>query len=287
VGGIDLAYQRWDDENHRVVDEEGVIFPGLVANSQYKFTLIDLTSPRIGKDYRQPAPGLFTPARKIVVAQTNNKFEDEDDEMIIEKGGEGGETLPQEVEDPTSLMDFSRPVDWRASTVNSPKGQKLLFDSADESDRDEKMERMSEISANYMEDRGMGDTEVEQKAKREIAKQMKLKSMNRSPSSPGSPVSSGGRMDDVDICSVPESYTRSERRSIAQSAASSTASSYFAENITRNLNFAKTSLLESAQFMQSTVKSYLDAKGNLHTSSSAVEIREYYPRMGWHDVQVT
>jgi len=28
VGGIDLAYQRWDDEKHRVVDEEGIIYPG-------------------------------------------------------------------------------------------------------------------------------------------------------------------------------------------------------------------------------------------------------------------
>ena len=28
VGGIDLAFQRWDDEKHRVSDEEGVIYPG-------------------------------------------------------------------------------------------------------------------------------------------------------------------------------------------------------------------------------------------------------------------
>ena len=39
----------------------------------------------LGKDYRQPAPALFKPARKIVVQKKNSKFEDEDDEMIIER----------------------------------------------------------------------------------------------------------------------------------------------------------------------------------------------------------
>jgi hypothetical protein len=48
VGGIDLAYQRWDDEQHRVCDEDGVFFPG--------------------GDYRQPATGLFKPCKVPFVA---------------------------------------------------------------------------------------------------------------------------------------------------------------------------------------------------------------------------
>ena len=44
VGGIDLAYNRWDDGNHQVADEDGLLFPG--------------------KDYRQPAEGGFKPVRQ-------------------------------------------------------------------------------------------------------------------------------------------------------------------------------------------------------------------------------
>ena len=44
MGGIDLAYNRWDDSNHLVADEDGVLFPG--------------------KDYRQPAEGGFKPVRQ-------------------------------------------------------------------------------------------------------------------------------------------------------------------------------------------------------------------------------
>jgi hypothetical protein len=25
IGGVDLAFQRWDDEQHRVSDEDGVV----------------------------------------------------------------------------------------------------------------------------------------------------------------------------------------------------------------------------------------------------------------------
>jgi hypothetical protein len=65
VGGVDLAYQRWDDEKHRVVDEEGTIYPG--------------------KDYRQPAPSLFKPVRNIIInSQNTENFEDEDCEAVIE-----------------------------------------------------------------------------------------------------------------------------------------------------------------------------------------------------------
>lgn len=39
VGGIDLAFNRWDDEKHEVSDELGLRYPG--------------------KDYRQPGPGKF------------------------------------------------------------------------------------------------------------------------------------------------------------------------------------------------------------------------------------
>ena len=43
VGGIDLAFNRWDNEEHRVEDEDGLLYPG--------------------RDYRQPAEGMFKPVR--------------------------------------------------------------------------------------------------------------------------------------------------------------------------------------------------------------------------------
>ena len=51
VGGIDLAFNRWDDENHRVEDEDGLLFPG--------------------RDYRQPAEGMFKPVRVSSVIETS------------------------------------------------------------------------------------------------------------------------------------------------------------------------------------------------------------------------
>lgn len=57
VGGIDLAFNRWDNEEHRVEDEDGVLFPG--------------------RDYRQPAEGMFKPVRvsSALRSLTENAFQ--------------------------------------------------------------------------------------------------------------------------------------------------------------------------------------------------------------------
>jgi phosphatidylserine/phosphatidylglycerophosphate/cardiolipin synthase-like enzyme len=47
VGGIDLAFNRWDDEQKSLADEDGLRYPG--------------------KDYRQPAEGIFKPVRNPFV----------------------------------------------------------------------------------------------------------------------------------------------------------------------------------------------------------------------------
>jgi phosphatidylserine/phosphatidylglycerophosphate/cardiolipin synthase-like enzyme len=47
VGGIDLAFNRWDDDQKSLADEDGLRYPG--------------------KDYRQPAEGLFKPVRNPFV----------------------------------------------------------------------------------------------------------------------------------------------------------------------------------------------------------------------------
>ena len=50
VGGIDLAFNRWDDETKSLADEDGLKYPG--------------------RDYRQPAEGLFKPCRNPFVTKT-------------------------------------------------------------------------------------------------------------------------------------------------------------------------------------------------------------------------
>lgn len=104
--------------------------------------------------------------------------------------------------------------------------------------------------------------------------------------------------DDVSLAEsdrVADTRDRPRRESIARtakthdsSASSLTSSgSYFYDNMVQGLSNAKSSLLDSAEFVKQQIKSYRDAKGNLHTSSSQIEIRDFYPRMGWHDVQVS
>lgn len=80
VGGIDLSYQRYDDESHAVADEDGVRFPG--------------------NDYRQPAPDAFKPARKI---DFDTEANDSDEEMIeVEIATATDARLPMAL---TSVMD--------------------------------------------------------------------------------------------------------------------------------------------------------------------------------------
>lgn len=80
VGGVDLAFQRWDDEDHRVADENGLHLPG--------------------HDYRQPATGLFKPARVAPppsAKEANGKKGgdlDDDDEIEVEIAMPG-ESLPE------------------------------------------------------------------------------------------------------------------------------------------------------------------------------------------------
>lgn len=78
--------------------------------------------------------------------------------------------------------------------------------------------------------------------------------------------------------------TAKTKNSTASSLVSS--GSYFYDNMMQGIINAKSSLLDSAEFVKQQIQSYKDAKGNLHASSSQIEIRDFYPRMGWHDVQV-
>ena len=72
IGGVDLAFTRWDDDLKRLSDEDGLVYPG--------------------HDYRNPAPGLFKPLRTAPLPQDSSSSSsshqdddaDSDNEMMIE-----------------------------------------------------------------------------------------------------------------------------------------------------------------------------------------------------------
>ena len=86
-----------------------VFFPFNVNESYLGFIFINyLIHNILGKDYRQPAPALFKPVRKIAVQKKNSKFEDEDDEMIIEhdSGSVSSPKSPKHGENSQSLHTY-------------------------------------------------------------------------------------------------------------------------------------------------------------------------------------
>lgn len=106
LGGIDLAFQRWDDEHHRIADEEGLMYPG--------------------NDYRQPAPAVFKPARNLLDEQDVVDPLDEDMVEVEVTGNheplpvalsalvDGDDDQPYEVE---VVVDFNAFNDLNASEV--------------------------------------------------------------------------------------------------------------------------------------------------------------------------
>jgi hypothetical protein len=91
VGGVDMAFQRWDDEQHRVADEDGIMYAILLLCKGIHMVIV---SPHVvylciccsypGHDYRQPAPGMFKPMRVPAVKDPNNPSPEDDDDEVIE-----------------------------------------------------------------------------------------------------------------------------------------------------------------------------------------------------------
>lgn len=86
LGGVDLAFTRWDDDLKRLSDEDGLVYPG--------------------HDYRNPAPGLFKPLRTAPQDSSSLKDDDDDDdsdnEMMMAEVSSYNDTLS----DRSSLMMF-------------------------------------------------------------------------------------------------------------------------------------------------------------------------------------
>ena len=90
IGGIDPCFGRWDDERHLLTDEDGVLFPG--------------------KDYYQPARGLFKPAKEISDefldgTQYASACADDDDDEVEE--GDAGSVDVDQFEDGDQYSDAS------------------------------------------------------------------------------------------------------------------------------------------------------------------------------------
>eukprot|EP00981_Chlorochromonas_danica_P012554 scaffold5146_cov164-Ochromonas_danica.AAC.3 len=255
VGGVDLAYQRWDDEKHSIADEDGVRFPG--------------------HDYRQPAPGKHKPARTEADAEAIKAMEEE--EFIEVEMAMPDENLPEaaistpdmddEAYEVEVVVDFSLPENslppapLRTATLTTeaqPRQASLpttsgrgrassAFDQKEESaPGEDKPDNLSDVSDNWAEDRFVEMTAEERQAAQSASRR------------------------DSDCSAIPSSVSRN---SILDSLSSA------ATNVTSTLG----TFTENASFMLQSYIGGIQTKKSLK-SLSALEPRELYPRMGWHDI---
>lgn len=276
VGGVDLAFQRWDDENHCLADEDGILLPG--------------------NDYRQPCPGVFKPARNIAEEPQDDNFFDND---MIEVEVNQDENLPVAL---TALADDDQPyevqvvVDFNEVTfdqqVNNGKvvaganavpvvdnHRHILGGSAGPSSymssnvphparrppgapREE--DEMSEMSNAYEEDRGVGTTWEERQALQQH----------------------GVNPDASDPSAMTGNESLVSRGSIFQSVSSSISASR------SSINSSLSNISEHFRFYsdraQATLQNYVDEVTTKRRIKKSImwEIRDQYPRMPWHDLQV-
>jgi len=255
---------------------------------------------------------LFKPVRHIIIQKKGEKFEDEDDEMIIEKSEDdrGFESVPSSpAEVPSDTMYINRKYSddlqqdagdsdmLKGSPYTSPENQNrnakrssalpklnVVKEESDSSGDDG--EHLSQVSENYREDRDMSDTASERAVKLRLSSQLAAKSKQKNDSKAF--INDDRVEKDGDDLSIAESDRDVGRNSISQTVASAASSaSYFYQNMVDGLSNAKLTLMEKAELVKQRVISYTDAKGNYHASTSQVEIRDYYPKMGWHDLQVS
>eukprot|EP01031_Cornospumella_fuschlensis_P036058 gene36058-43728_t len=259
VGGVDFAFQRWDDEQHRVTDEDGILFPG--------------------HDYRQPAPAKHKPARSEEDAKEIQAMEQE--EFIEVELAVANENLPQAT---ISTMDEEGPYEVEVAVVdfglpeNSLPPPQYTHESqsgrqpgdyvlppnatgsaregkeADENSPEDFPDNMSEVSNNWAEDRFQAMSPEEKAAAAD----------DRAPQSPSSP-------------SLSKTSVQ-PRGSIISEVKDSI--SFATNNVSSAVSFFK----ESASNMY---QSYVAANAANRKSKtlSSLEAREVYPKMGWNDIQ--
>ena len=184
---------------------------------------------------------------------------------------------------------FSLPPIGEGEELSPSKSQNSV-DNENLNDQGRHIEddNLSAISENFMEDREMGDTAEEVAVKKEIQSKQESKRIRNKSNAQN--IDNRNEEGDADDVSLAESDRVVGRGSLAHTVKTNTSAtstgSYFYDNMIQGLSNANAMFQDSAEFMKKQFQSYTDASGNLHAISSHVEIRDYYPRMGWHDVQV-
>jgi phosphatidylserine/phosphatidylglycerophosphate/cardiolipin synthase-like enzyme len=266
VGGIDLAFQRWDDENHRLADEDGILFPG--------------------NDYRQPSPNVFKPARNILEEPSDENYFDndmvevevnQDENLPVALSALADDDQPYEVQ---VIVDFNEVSNTFANasasavsvTSNVPSAASLKPHSAHHiphpakqlpGSRQMQDDEMSEASVAFEEDRNVATTLEERRA-------LEQSGVNPETSDPHMIVSDST----TSRGSVIQSFTSSiyaSRESIHSSIS----------NISEHFRFY-------SERAQAALQTYVEEVGTkkLVKKSLMWEMRDQYPRMPWHDLQV-
>lgn len=265
VGGVDLAFQRWDDGEHRCVDEDGTHCPGL--------------------DYRNPTPGLFIPAREYDPDEDALLGDDDEGVEVEVVMGVDAQNLPEatvaafaeddgqpyEVE---VVVDFGLTEDFVSvptpSTMSpsaqgrqAPAASMISSSVADiqlssSTPMGASADNMSEVSANWAEDRYMPETEEERRA------------MQEAMASQRASVASTAVRGTTEV-----SHNRS---SVAGSTSSSTRT---------GKKSSRGSIMDSFKYFSDQIKQLHEHHTTTRTTkkTGSLEPRDMYPRMAWHDLQ--
>lgn len=255
VGGVDLAFQRWDDELHRISDEDGLMI--------------------VGNEYRQPASETLKPIREINAVKKGeaNPDDDEDDDDMVEVDvTDSNENLPQAL---SAIVDDDQPyevavvVDFGFSAANNDTMSRNRNSFSTSAPRDEGSvaagsdaarnsrsgsfsaipDNVSVASENAAEDRDIPETAEERQAVLEGSLPQAVESNGGEP---------GLKPTD------------------AQSTAHRT-------SILRSMVDGVASFIDKAD---NILKEYNQSNKRHRVKKSALwEKRDVYPRMPWHDVQ--
>jgi len=281
VGGIDVAFQRWDDDRHDVVDEDGIKYPG--------------------NDYRQPAPGALHSARTIDFEKEAN---DSDEEMI-------------EVE--VATLDDNQRLPKAMSTVidgdDQPYVEDVVVDFGISHAVSTAPGNRSYRSNNSKRNTSIANSSGVTPPLKSKYLQSNLKETNPHLSRPNSAELKPGDVDD-NISDSSSNYdedfhapeTQEEKAEIDQYEVSSDVGSVMStrssfstdvvQSIRSSVQSATTTISSSISTVSDAVCSFTSQAQSMINSyveqtyttkklktSSYWETRDMYPRMGWHDVQ--
>eukprot|EP01038_Epipyxis_sp_PR26KG_P013202 gene13202-17691_t len=283
AGGIDLSFQRWDDEKHIIADELGTIFPG--------------------HDYRQPAPGLFRPVRPInLKIRADHLGYDDIEENGVEIYTANESELPvadaaavDTIHEADVIVDFGvlHEANLAATSAKYLNQENILQAKDEKEDFDDKKDESdhekcdddnksvhshySDVSNNWAEDRYVQDAPEEVQAKKEAEEFAD---------------DSRAAQRDTDVVAKSSSVSFYETVINTTQMMVSNVESFLADEKSPHLSGKRQSITMLDSIVASIEEAVHNVDSFVHEAMKAgkslnglkTEIRDAYPRMPWHDV---